>query len=144
GKLLVRKGDRSGETHLHSVFGREPQPGSRFAYRRRCFASGLQISEIKHRLDVHEATKLRKLCLAAGDQLAPGERRVLSFVQELHGVCECIERRRKGFQLYFSQAHTLERLRKCAKNATQRRIGSQRSEKRLRRNQVCGGALYLV
>ena len=63
GKLLVRKSDRPGETHRHPLFGREPQPGSRFAYRRGRFASGLKIGEIKDRLDVHEAAQLRKLRL---------------------------------------------------------------------------------
>src|SRR5262249_49314213 len=62
------------------------------AYPRRCFASGLQTTEIEHRLDVHEAPKLRGLRRPAGDQFPPGEGRALSFRQAF----ECIRERSQG------------------------------------------------
>jgi hypothetical protein len=103
-------------THPHALLGREGEPGRHFAYRCRCFASGLQIIEIEDRLDVHEATKLRGLRRSAGDQFTPGESGVLPLFQAF----ECIGERSEGglevFQLCFPLAHTLERLRQRPKN----------------------------
>src|SRR5262245_47812477 len=116
GKLLVGQDDRSGETYVHSVLGREPEPGCHFAYHFGCFATGLQITEIEDRLYVHEATKFRELRRSAGDQFTPGESGALSLRHEFERISERSEGRLEIVQLCFPPAHTLQRLRQRAKN----------------------------
>src|SRR5262249_56737105 len=101
GKLLVGQDARSGETYVHALLGREPELGRHFAYHFRCFATGLQITEIEDRLDVHEATKFRELRRSAGDQFTPGESGTLSLRHEFECISERGEGRLEIFQLCF-------------------------------------------
>src|SRR5262249_39876914 len=144
GELLVGKDDRSGEPHLDPALGREAERRRHFAYHRRCFGSGLQISEIEDRLYVHEAPKFRDLGWSAGDEFTPRESRSLALRQDFECIRERSESRFEIVQLCFAQAHALERLRQRTKDTAQRRIGGQRSEEGLGSDQVCGAVLHLV
>ena len=136
GKFLVRQGHRAGEAHFDAPVGRQAQFGDRRPDGLGRLASGLQIAVIEDGLDVDEPPEIRRLRRAPRNQPAPGESRMLALLDLLQSLSDGGDRRLDVFECRLFEPNAFERLRNGAEDPAQGRIEGERSEERLRLDQL--------
>ena len=144
GKFLVRQGHRTGEANRDAPVRRQAQFGDRRPDGLGRLASGLQIAVIEDGLDVDEPPEIRGLERAPGKQFAPGEGRMLALLDLFQGVSDAGDRGLDVFERRFFEPNAFERLRDGAEDPAQSRIEGERSEERLRLDQLIHVLAHVV